>query len=421
MMRRPLSSLRWTTLAFIAFSFSVSGAVHADSGVSDERVSLPDGPGSIGGVGENADVDPNMGMMRYNLPIDTLGGFPNATPTIKLSYASGSGATEVGVGWNLSARSAIERMTLRGLPEYTTDDEFQGPSGELVYVGDLEGTRVYRARFESGFARYRWYGWDTPGSDYWVVEMPNGNVQYYGADESGTTVGNARVQSGTDTFRYMLVVEFDVNDHAVRYTYTKSGGWPLLDTIGWVYGGGMTPRFSVRFGYEAREDYISTAEPGFVIELQERLSEVAVFSSSERIRRYLLEYETQEASGGASRLANVTQRGRGDATTPIAFSFGYSRSLDGSCEGECDGPYMVEMGTLPGGVSLSNGRATLLDINGDALPDVLSTSLSGETLGSCRSSTPTPATPPLARCAPAPPPSADPRSSSAPRGCRSST
>lgn len=33
----------------------------AQTGVSDDRVSLPEGPGSLEGVGENVEVDPNMG------------------------------------------------------------------------------------------------------------------------------------------------------------------------------------------------------------------------------------------------------------------------------------------------------------------------------------------------------------------------
>ena len=34
---------------------------YAQTGVDDDRVSLPEGPGSIEGVGENIEIDPNMG------------------------------------------------------------------------------------------------------------------------------------------------------------------------------------------------------------------------------------------------------------------------------------------------------------------------------------------------------------------------
>ncbi len=366
--------LGWATLSLL-----LAAPALADSGVSDERVSLPDGPGSIGGVGENADVDPNMGSMRYAVPVELPRGYATATPTVKLAYSSSAGQSEVGIGWNLTAVSSIERMTLRGLPEYTEDDEFAHNGGmELIRVDDIDDTAVYRARFESGFMRYRWWRRDEAGNDYWTVEMPDGSVEYYGADEVGTVIGSSRVQNGTNTFRYMRVATVDVHGHVVRYGYIKDGERTLLDSIGYAYAGGMTPRFSIRFGYEDRGDVVSTAEPGFVVELTKRLSDIAVFSSSEEIRHYTLVYESETTSGGVSRLADVRQTGRGDATTPIHFGFEYSRSLDGSCMGECDGPYMVDMGTLPGGVNLANGRATLLDIDGNALPDILSTSATGE-------------------------------------------
>lgn len=350
--------------------------VSADSGVDDSRVSLPDGPGSIGGVGENAVVDPNMGMMQYSVTIESPAGFPAVTPQVALQYSSTSGASEVGVGWTMSPQT-IERMTLRGLPEYTTDDVFAAGGGtELVYVGDDGGSRVYRARFEGGFVRYRWY--DSGPAGYWTAELPDGTVEYYGADETDTLVSSARVTTPAGgVFKYYLVAREDTYGHIARYRYTKDGQWPLLDEIGYVYTAGTTPRFSIRFAYEARPDPISTGEPGFLLELSRRLSEIRISSGSEVIRTYSLTYESVETSGGASRLADVRQTGRGGTTTPVRFSFGYSRSLDGSCDGDCQGPYIVDMGSFPSSVELRNGRSTLLDINGDALPDLLSTSTSG--------------------------------------------
>lgn len=54
--------------------------VYAQLGVSDDRVSLPAGPGSLEGVGENVDVAANMGIMQYSVPISVLAGFAGVTP-----------------------------------------------------------------------------------------------------------------------------------------------------------------------------------------------------------------------------------------------------------------------------------------------------------------------------------------------------
>ena len=144
---------RHLSLAVLLALTLVAPAVHADSGVSDERVSLPDGPGSIGGVGDNVDLDVNMGAMLYQVPVEVPEGFGTATPQVSLSYSSGGGAGEVGVGWSMGV-SSIDRMRLHGLPEYTEADEFAADGGgELVRVSATATSAVYRARNERGFIR----------------------------------------------------------------------------------------------------------------------------------------------------------------------------------------------------------------------------------------------------------------------------
>ena len=368
-------SLHVITGLFICGIFQVISPVsHAATGVSDERVVLPDGPGSIGGIGENAEIDPNMGQMSYNVPIELPAGYANMTPSLSLSYSSGSGTSEVGIGWSLSI-PYIERMSKRGLPEYDTEDEFAVSGGEeLVLIGSNTDGQVYRARFEKSFVRYTWISPEKGAGGYWTAEYPDGRIGYFGADESGTAVENARVADADgNTFRYHLTATVDPFGHRMAYSYTKSGDYALIDTIGYVYAGGDDPRFSVTFSYETREDVISDCVAGFNLLLDQRLASVQVFSSAEQIRQYVLTYEGYDASGGASRLMSVTQYGRNDTVHPILFSFGYSRALGGVCTGDCETPYMVDMGTLPGGVDISTGKATLLDINGDALPDMLAT------------------------------------------------
>ncbi|MCA9298243.1 MAG: hypothetical protein KDA28_04205, partial [Phycisphaerales bacterium] len=99
---------------------SLSVPALAQTGVSDDRVSLPEGPGSIEGIGDNADIDPNMGMMRYSVPIRVPGGFPGMSPSLTLSYSSAGSTSIVGMGWSMETPS-IERLTLRGVPVYDAD------------------------------------------------------------------------------------------------------------------------------------------------------------------------------------------------------------------------------------------------------------------------------------------------------------
>lgn len=125
----------------------------AQTGVSDDRVSLPDGPGSLEGIGDNASVNPNMGSMSYSVDIVVPQAFTGATPSLGLSDRSSSGTSVVGIGWSMSL-PYIERMTSRGLPEYTRDDIFVANGGDqLVLSVPDENDPVYRSRFESGFVR----------------------------------------------------------------------------------------------------------------------------------------------------------------------------------------------------------------------------------------------------------------------------
>ena len=81
---------------FVGMLVLILGAsVHADTGVSDSRVSLPSGPGSIDGVGDNVEMDPNMGSMRYNISVPVPAGFGAVTPGGSLGSHSAGGASRV--------------------------------------------------------------------------------------------------------------------------------------------------------------------------------------------------------------------------------------------------------------------------------------------------------------------------------------
>ncbi|MEL6179597.1 MAG: toxin TcdB middle/N-terminal domain-containing protein, partial [Myxococcota bacterium] len=192
-----------------------------------------------------------------------------------------------------------------------------------------------------------------------------------------THVASARVEGERGTFRYHLVEMVDVYGHVVRYSYRRSGRLALLERVGWVYQGD-TPRYSVALTYEDRSDgsgeaFLSDAKPGFNVLLTERLRRIEVYSGVDMIRRYELGYDSYAESGGFTRLTSVKQYGLTGELYPAQFTFRYSRALGGVCDDEegCARAFMVDMGRL--GVNLGSGRATLLDINGDALPDMLYT------------------------------------------------
>ena len=373
-------ALTWLNL------FAVVPVATAQTGVDDDRISLPEGPGSLEGVGENVEVDPNMALMRWNIPIITPKGFAGMTPELSLSYASGNGGGPFGIGWSMSTPT-IERMTSRGTPRYDVDDFFAADGGdELVMTEDAaSGERIYRERFENKFHRYVWVAAGDGKEGYWRVDYPDGRVGYFGADAEGNLVESARTSHPDGgTYRYHLVTIVDPYGHELRYNYDKFGGnKTLLTDIQYVFIDDE-PQYSVQFDYELRQDLLSDAGAGFEELLEYRTTRVRVLHKEQIAREYVLGYEDYTTSGGFSRLTDVETFGVGGQAgglepNPIRFSFGYSRALGVTCADgmgvDCDAekPYIRTLPAIQGGVNLGNGRATLIDINGDSLPDVLDT------------------------------------------------
>ena len=366
------------TLSALAAVLAVAAA-QAQTGVSEDRVSLPEGPGSLEGVGENVDINTNMGSMSHAVKIVVPQGFGAVTPNLGLSYSSGGGESVLGVGWSMPMPS-IERMTFKRLPLYQSDDDFcVDGSAQLVR---LPGTNppIYRSRFEGGFARYTWLDEGDGREGYWLAEYPDGTRAFFGADAQGNLVAEARVSGAEGTFKYMMVEKVDVFGHKEVWSYRKFGADSLPTRVSYVFVEGQ-PTYEVEFVYEERRDpsgpaFISDAAPGFELLLTQRLARIDVKSRRQVIRSTVMSYEPYASSGGFTRLSRVQTLGAQGGNYPIRFDFQYSQALGGACQGEdCARPFMMDMGSL--GVNLSAGRATLVDINGDALPDIIDASQDG--------------------------------------------
>jgi RHS repeat-associated protein len=367
--------LRWSRPAAPLILAALLGVaapalVRADdkSGVAPGKIKLPQGPGSLEGIGENAEPNLSMGLLQYGVPITLPQGYAGLTPGLRLAYSSGGGASVAGIGWSLEVAS-VERMTSRGLPRYGATDAFVANGGEELV--NLPGTTTYRARYEGGFIRYTWVN---PGAEgYWKAEYPDGRVAWFGADSQGTLADGARVRGPDGTFRYHVVEVADPYDHRIRYYYRKDGSASLLERVAWVFSG-TTPRYQVTLDYETRADEISDAKPGFDVRLTQRLTSLTVLTRGELVRSYELTYEPDATSGGLSRLASVTQYGTAPGQPyPARFLFHYTGLGDTRTAGlACREPCIVDMaGSVGPGLNL--GNADLVDMNGDGLPDVVDT------------------------------------------------
>ncbi len=352
----------------------VASSAWAQTGVSDDRVNLPEGPGSLDGIGDNSSVDPNMGMLRYSFPVAVPRAWNGTTPSLSFAYSSAAGSSSLGIGWSMDL-PFVERATLFELPEYDEADDFALNGSEmLVRVADGDPA-TYRARREGSFVRYLWHDADGGADGYWEAQNPDGTVSYFGADANGNTVSTARITGPSGTFRYLLVETVDPYGHSVRYDYSELGTTLLPARVRYGFIDGV-PLYEVRFTYETRPDPLSDCRPGFNERMDHRLTRVDILAEGETIRSYAVTYEDAADSGGFSRVRRIVTFGRDGGQYPIDLEFSYSQALGGLCEaGACAEPFLTTMPSL--GVDVSSGTGTLVDLNGDALPDFVDSAGSG--------------------------------------------
>ena len=122
------------------------------SGVRPSVLSLPSGPGSIEGLGESVEPQPNTGPSVYSVKITVPPGVAGHAPELALAYNSGAGNGPLGIGWSLDIPSIV-RQTDKGLPEYTgaeaapiTEDVFLFGREELAPLADGTYRRGKRPR-----------------------------------------------------------------------------------------------------------------------------------------------------------------------------------------------------------------------------------------------------------------------------------
>ncbi|TNE47444.1 MAG: hypothetical protein EP343_19940 [Deltaproteobacteria bacterium] len=352
----------------LLFLLSIWLAPHATvwaNGTSPNVLVLPQGPGSIGGLGENVQANLNMGLMSYNINVVVPQGRSGHSPAISITYSSGGSPGVMGIGWGFNAGGSVSRLTVRGLPQYNNSDRFYA-GGELVKVPN---SPFYRSRIEGSFARYQWIQKDANDQrGYWIAEFPNGSKAYFGANSEGKARPQAQVYGTEGTYQWEMVASVDRNGNRIEYSYSKDGTQSYLDAISWVFDDAGNPLYKAEFIYEDRTDFISDGRPGFDLQTKKRVKEIRITSNGQSFRTYKFEYEDKT---GLSRLIKVKRYGR-DGTTlfPVTFVMKYSDATFSAANSR-----LVKMKTSLG-INLKNGDADFIDINGDGLPDVVDTSVS---------------------------------------------
>ncbi|MCU0690394.1 MAG: FG-GAP-like repeat-containing protein, partial [Polyangiaceae bacterium] len=351
-------------LKLLAAASANPSATGGKTAVSGQSVSLPQGAGTIGGMGESFSTLMSSGVAAMGMPFSLPAARGAAQPVLALGYSSGAGAGLAGLGWNIGV-AFIARRTDQGIPGYAdppeggdwipTQDSFVYNGADLVPIctvrggtcsNALDGEKMpvwangwqyFRARIEGQSQRFFW----SPDHRTWRVQDKSGMSMELGVPLDGSGDDNA-LEAATEgdrtrIFRWNIARHYDVHGegkpaedsapkpyNVVVYRYVKDRGasYPsdIYDTPP-IANAARAPLSTyahhTHLVWELRSDPATSYRRGWGVEQRYRLAGVDVTSKTfegadaprKLVRRYHLSYEPSLRSH-ISLLRSVQMEGR---------------------------------------------------------------------------------------------------------------
>lgn len=349
----------------------------------------------------------SSGVATLHYPIKVPPGIKELQPQLSLTYAGSPVPGDAGLGWNLNGISKIVLDTRDGLRAYRPyrpyryfeedGTQFRPDRDSRNVPLLLDGNELvqqdfntFRFKAEQNFFRVQLLR--TGG---FVVQTPDGVQRYYG------TTANSRLSDPSDP-NYVAVWSIDrlVDAHGnqLRFTYMSNSTtephalYPQKIEYGYDPTRALYAH-EVRFTWQNRPDYRVHGRQGFLVRDSYRLRAINVRSNGKDVKRYLLQHTVD--GYGRSLLISVKEYSANNRLLNN-HSMAYLAQADISSNGSdfsdlTDLPvnwlhlsafheYQQELNLLehtkrtPDDVSHeSRGLISLLDINGDGLPDRVST------------------------------------------------
>ncbi len=316
-------------------------------------------------------ADDASGALLQEYPIRVPPGRNGLQPDLTLRYSSQASHVDgwIAQGWDITI-PVIERRNKRGIDTlYTYPSLTTSFSGELVEVAS--GT--YATRYENG----DFYSYAFDGTS-WTVKDKKGSTYLFGSASSSRMfpAGNEAKVS-----KWFLAEIRDQNDNFVRYEYTRDQDQVYPSRIVYTGHGATDGPLEVEFVWESRANAPKQFHPAFQVKSAYRLSEIRTEVNGSWVRKYALGYGTADG-GGRPLLSSITESGRDEVTGTLVALPAQSHSYQSASSGwtldtSITWPSFTECAA--GGSSTFRfadasgndlGRR-VLDVNGDALPDIL--------------------------------------------------
>lgn len=206
-------------------------------------ISLPKGGGALKGIDEKFKINSANGTAGFNIPLPLSQGRNGFTPSLSISYNSGSGNSIYGLGWSVDF-PMIQRKTDKKLPRYRDGSEediftFSGAEDLVSYLNEetLQYVEIeengqiihqYRPRIEGDFARIERITQEENNGVYWKVTSADNITTIFGISQ------NAQLYDPEDEnkiFAWLAEFSYDNKGNWIRYTYKPEDLISVPDTI----------------------------------------------------------------------------------------------------------------------------------------------------------------------------------------------
>jgi len=316
-------------------------------------------------VVSNSGVSGQYGDYQDSYVVDLPQGTNGLTPNVQLSYSSQSSGygSSVGYGWSLSM-PAITRLNKNGVDQiYTKSDFHSSYDGELTEVDVDEFIPKVQT---GGFRTY------IKGNDNWTTYSPDGVRHVFG---SSTDSRKRAHSTSTDIYAWYLDEVQDTNGNKITYGYTGNEGNVYPAQIFYGYDSQNSNAYEVLFVYASTtNDYVSY-ETGFAVVNDRVLESIEVYFDGALITKYELEYENP-AGSSINLLSSVQkigydQNGVTTSRSPHIFEYGQeSISWTNDAGIASTTPSHLYLQVSDTGQNYTQySRDMLVDMNGDGLTD----------------------------------------------------
>lgn len=193
-------------------------------------ISLPKGGGALKGIDEKFSVNAVNGTSGVEIALPLSPGRGGFTPSLGLSYSSGGGNSECGLGWNLSL-PAIQRRTDRKLPRYFDEGEsdvfllagaedlipkLDAAGLPVITVSGIYTIKQYIPRIEGLFAKIEYIRKTGTRQGWWRVTTKENITTYYGLTANGRI---ADPEDAGRIFKWLPQITLDHKGNVQQYEY----------------------------------------------------------------------------------------------------------------------------------------------------------------------------------------------------------